>query len=338
MTLKCLGHTNGFTGTFTGALVNIGSNVSDAVFDGCRLESSGTSSPTEGLSLHGTLTRVTVSNLLIKNIKVGIAGSAKTFFVRVTGNRCENLWGTCIAFYFGTDRDLEIDNNTVVNHQRGGTAGHAGIQLGGISATSNEDKHSRVNVHHNTVDNSASCPPNNGDLVGIGLDQVSSSTIDDNVVRHCTDQQTSDPSQRGNGEGIVVVGPDNTVRRNQVYNVGSGAYTFISGSTPPQQVRNLIFQGNLADGNPADGGNQGVALSFAPSGLPMTGLLIGGPNSEHRNRILEHSYGIQAYSFGGTVSGSNNTIQNNDLTGNILGPCLILSGLQYTSISNVPSC
>lgn len=329
MTVQCLDAANGFAnaGTTSNLVVNI-TNATDLTFDGCRVESSGATLAAAGaINLGGTQTNVTLSDLTIRQAEFGIAGSPTINSIHVLRNDIRFTYATGIGFYSNQTRNVEIGYNTVVANQRSGNAGQAGIQSGGIGNTENVDRHSLWNVHHNFVDNSpdavgtpTGCSPNH--LVDMGFDQLSSSTIDDNVVRHCL----------GQGEGIVVNGPDNFVRRNKVYDVGNGAYTFISYGTPPQAVTNLVMEDNLADGNPLDGGNQGLALSFGPGGLPMTGIRI------RRFTAIEHSLGVQSYPFQGTPAGSDNRIE--DSNQGAVGPNPWCAGLAPIGmvVVNTPNC
>jgi hypothetical protein len=320
MTIQCLDPANGFTaGNLT--MVSI-ANTSDVTYTGCRMESTGPTLEAGGaVGLGGTVTRITLSRLTVRNAEFGVAGSPTASFVKLLDSDIRFLYATGFGLYSGQTRDIEVGGNTFVAHQRAGTAGKAAIQTGGIAADSTEDRHSRWNIHHNTVDSSPAavgtatgCPP--GDLVGIGLDQLSSSTVDDNVVRHCL----------GPGEGIVVNGPDNAVRRNRVYDVGNGAYTFISYPSPTQSPSRLVFEDNLADGR-GGSGNQGLALSFAPNGPPVTGVRV------RRFTSVEHSWGAQAYSFGGTVAGSDNRLEDSDLDGNVFGGCNGLNNMGFTVVN-----
>jgi hypothetical protein len=329
MTVQCVSQANGFTSAGTWELVHI-DGVTGLTFSGCSLTSTGpTSSAAGAVGVSGNLTDVTISGLQVRNVQYGIAGSPTVASMRITGNDLRFLYATGIGLYGGTTRNVEIDHNTVVANQRSGQAGQAGIQTGGIGATENLDKHSGWSVHDNTVDNSPAavgtptgCGP--GDLVDMGFDQLSSSTIQDNTVRHCL----------GAGEGLVVVGPNNIIRRNQVYDKGQsgGAYVLISYGTPPQQNKGNLFEGNLADGIPNSPGNQGLALSFGPGGLPIQDLVV------RRFTAVEQSLGVQSYAFQGSPDGLNNRIEDSNPGGAGPNPwCGGLAPLDMTVV-NTPNC
>jgi hypothetical protein len=354
VTVQCLDPTKGFTGSdSTGAWVLVLiPNITDASFTGCKLESTGpTQAAAGGIGFgSGPISRVRLVDLDIRNTEWGISSGATIsgtgfgdteFGLRVLLTEIRFTYATGIGFYpnanppTNTARYVELNGNLVIGNQRSGNAGQAGIQTGGIPPESEANVHSQFRLLNNTVDNSPAavgtptgCPA--GDLVDIGLDQADNFLIEGNLVRHCYH----------GGEGIVVVGPNNTIRTNTVHDAGAGAFTLISYSSVPQQTKNILFENNFADG-PLDvtpnwpGGGQGLALSFGANSEPMEGVTI-------RNfRAVNHQSGIQSYIYQDDPHGSGNTIVDSNNPVSPTNPwCqgLSLFGAGAWTITNTPNC
>jgi hypothetical protein len=336
MTVQCLNPAHGLmsTGT-TWELVHL-AGVSDLSLQGCTLESTGpTLAAAGGIGSSGTLARVRLVDLTIRNVEYGIAGSSsiagtgwtdETFGLRVLSSTIGPTYATGIGWYpngnppTNTTRYVELGGNTLTGYQQSDQAGQAGIQTGGIPVGSGHNLHSLWNIHHNDL--TAGCPSTQ---VNIGLDQLDSSEVAHNVVYHglC------------DGEGIVVVGPNNWIHHNQVYDKGQsgGAFVLISYSSPPQQNRNNTFEDNLADGIPGSPTNQGLALSWGAGGLPIDNLIV------RRFTAVEHVLGVQAYPYEGNPAG---TVRIEDSNPGGAGPNPWCGGLGLgtltTTVVNTPNC
>jgi hypothetical protein len=290
---------------------------SQVTVDGCQLVGSGASGTITAVNFLGSISDVLLSHLTIHDVRTGTIGdSGVQHDIEVSDSLLEDIGGTGTAWYYGQESyNIRLLRNTYRRTQRLGGTGQAAIQSGG----SPQLRHHNWTIQGNTVEN-LTCSA--GDLVDIGLDQITDTVIDHNVVRHCNSW----------GEGIVVNGPRNQITWNEVYGVRNGSITLISYPDVGAQAHNITVADNTVVGPNLDGG-QALALSHA--GSDFRGLRV------LRNTFSGHPWLIQAYAYQGPVmAGADNLIQDNNLTGFMPGggPCSLPSPFTYTSVNNNPSC
>jgi hypothetical protein len=317
LTLFAPDQTKGFRAT-SGAFSLIVIQASDVQITGLGFDGNYPTAQNIGaVDLDGSLSGVRLVGLKLTNLAGGVGlGNGAMSDIWFTDSTGTNSKGSFFASYDpgagNAHTNVHVERNTLSQSQQAGAAGNAAIQTAGMAT----NRHHHWTVADNTVNNPDANP---SDQVGIGLDQIADSQISGNTVTN-----SGDPT---GGEGIVVNGPGNTISGNNVSGVNAGSITLISYGNAAQGIVNVTVDDNDVQG---DGNGQGVALSFPASATPMSGVVI------TNNRLHGAGFGIQAYSNGGTVSGSVQ-VSNNDLTGNVSGGCA-LGGLNVSGSGNTPAC
>lgn len=299
-----------------GNLISLSAACNDVQIIGNRLLNSRGAFSTNGHTTAYTNVRIE-RNKVVNSFYTGlyIWGQQNRLWIR--DNHIEDTEGAGIYFEdltAGEQINVIVEGNTIVDPQRSGAAGGAGIQTFG--STSN--RHRRFKITDNTVTFQTRGGGGSGDCVGIGLDQITDSLIDRNHV-----------TNPDNGECIIILGYGNTAEQNRCEGNSASGVGFLSYGGE-QQCENNTAVGNIVKGS----GGQGVSfVANTVSGQTITGLLI------EANRCYGCDWGIQSYNGaeGGVMAGSDILIVGNLLSGNNSGAGNLVSGPTYTLANNLPS-
>ncbi len=279
-----------------GNLISLSAACNDVQIIGNRLLNCRGAFSTNGHTTAYTNVRIE-QNRIVNSFYTGlyIWGQHNRLWIR--DNYIEDTEGPGIFFEnltAGEQINVVVSGNMIVDPQRGGLAGQAGIQTFG--STSN--RHRRFKIINNTVTQNTRGNSGAGDAVGIGLDQITDSLIEGNHVKN--------PDW---GEGIITLGYGNDIVGNRCQGQSASGIGLLSYGGE-QQITNVNVVGNICQGGASAVGNGITFVANAVAGQDLSGILIAS------NRCYGNNFGILSYNDGGTMTCADIFVVGNLLAGN----------------------
>jgi hypothetical protein len=247
------------------------------------------------------------SNVTIRGIEFyGPGNTTQGFGIALNGSsfirieRClfHDYCASGITAVGGTNTDITISDNFFWDFGRSGLPGRAAIQT--VAPGGGANNNSRWLITGNVIKQMT----NYGATVGIGMDQCTYCTVDNNTVL-----LMGYFGAGGSGESITMVGNHHTVTNNYVAgNGGSGGILFLSYPGAGMLSSDNYCANNTVTG-PGSTSGPGIVLANWNGGGPDRVII-------ENNTVSLRANGIQTYDVGFGANMSDIYIRNNNLTGN----------------------
>jgi hypothetical protein len=249
--------------------------------------------------------------------------------VRIFGNRSDKSQNFVLTTSVPGGGQLEVGQNIITNIDGFGVAPGGGV----VGARG-------VHVHDNFISTTTTNPFN---LIDLGF--WADFTVDHNILYHNgglfspTGIPTAciadfPPAEHGevdsnlcfcmpsptNVVGIALGGSDVSITNNFVQGAGTAGIGFTVADTAPERGVRIIGNTTKNNSQQIAGSHGGIELFLDPGGVSaMSDIIIQGNHSYDDQASRTQAYGITIAFYGQKTGYSNIQIENNNVTGNILG-------------------